>query len=240
MSNEQTAMVVRDDSRMTFNYTQAAFALREAALAQGALVGKVADGDDQKVAVAAQTEISRIISLAEKARVAAKEPVLEFGRQIDGRAKEFVKELKEEQLRIAQLVADFIQLEQARIRAAAQAENERLAALERERAQELTKAGTIEEVNAISEKFNERAKAESIAPPPVSRVEGQRIRDDWEITVTDVWLLAKAHPTCVRIEPQLREIRSLLDAGVKVAGVTAHKTIKAGVTVRGTAKPINV
>ena len=46
------------------------------------------------------------------------------------------------------------------------------------------------------------------------------------------WLKAAdvAHPVCVKIEPRLSEIKNLLDAGVKVSGVTAKREIKAGVT----------
>lgn len=272
------ALVVRDDARLSFSYTEAANAMKESALAVGALVGRVSNAEENQIAVNAQGEISRMIAVAEKARVAAKEPILNFGRLIDAQAKQFVEDLKAELLRIAQLTADFQQLEQARVRAAEQArlaeqrklEDERrmaeqaalreaaiakqklddeakavaLAAskakteeakkaaeaqrLEVERQQALAVAKSHEELDRINHRH-----AEQVAELPVAQVQravGQRVREDWEITVTDIWLLAKAHPTCVDIKERLSEIKTLLNAGVKVAGVLAKRSIKAGVT----------
>jgi len=50
--------------------------------------------------------------------------------------------------------------------------------------------------------------------------------------VTDVWLLAKSHPGCVKIEPRISEIKSLLNNGVKVAGVNAVRIQKSGVRLK--------
>jgi hypothetical protein len=236
------ALIRRNDASLTVDFTEAALAMKQSALASAALVGKVSNADEQEQAVVCQTEIASLLNMAEKARKVCKDPVLEYGRSIDDKAREFVSELKEEQLRLARLVGDFQQLEQARVRAAQQAENERLLALEREKAKELAKAETHEQFDAIQEKFNQRAQFE--APPPEAiapaRASGQRVTEDWEIIVTDVWLLAKSHPTCVKIEPRLSEIKGLLNAGVKVAGVKAERQVKAGVRVGRPAAAIEV
>lgn len=50
--------------------------------------------------------------------------------------------------------------------------------------------------------------------------------------MTDVWLLAKSHPGCVKIEPRISEIKSLLNNGVKVAGVNAVRIQKSGVRLK--------
>lgn len=238
MSN---ALMVRDDGRMSVAFTQSAIALRDAALEQAALVGRVANADEQQTAVLAQAALAEILTNVEKARKAAKEPVLNFGRAIDDAAKVFVTEAKSEQLRVGGLVSDFQNLERIRIQAARDAENARLAQLERERAAALAQAETVEKVNAIQEQFSNRARDE--APPPQSitaaRATGQRVREEWNIEVVDIWLLAKAHPGCVKIEPRLNEIKSLLDAGIKVAGVRAAKEIRAGVSVHS-ARAIDV
>lgn len=275
--NEQ-ALIVRDDSKLSVAFAPSALALRSSALENSALVARVHNGDSQTRAVSAQKELSSILNLVEKARKAAKEPLLEFSRRIDDAAKGFVADLKDEQLRLAELVGDYQQLEQARVRAAEQArlaearklEEERRAAeqaalreadiqrrkleaeaaelaraqadaknaedrarceaarLELEKQQALALAQSHEQLDAINE-AHDRAVADLPVAAPV-RAEGQRVREEWAITVSDIWLLAKAHPTCVKIEPRLSEIKSLLDAGVKVAGVTATREIKAGVT----------
>lgn len=236
----ESALILRDDSRRSVAMTSRAMELKVAALESSALVGRVTTEDEQISAVAAQTSLAELLGAVEKARKAAKDPVLQFGRFIDDAAKTFCEELKEEQIRLARLVGDYQKILEQRARAAAAAENERLAALERERAKELAEAKSMDAVDAIQEKFNNRAQQEAIAPPPQPRVEGQRITQDWDVTVVDLWLLARSHPGCVRIEPLVGEIKSLLNAGVKVSGVKAERITKAGVRISPRPKAIEV
>lgn len=226
-----TALIVRDDSKLSIAFTDSALALKQSALERAALIGKVDSALTQEDAVRAQKELANVLTLVEKARKEAKEPILDAGRALDATAAAFVQEAKDEQFRISLLVANFQQLEQARIRAAQQAENERLAALEREKAKEIMQAKSHDDVDKIQARYNERAAVEAPKEPiaPI-RANGQRVREDWDIQVTDIWALVRAHPVCCSIEPRLSEIRNLLDAGVKVAGVTAKRVVKAGVT----------
>lgn len=274
----EMALATRDDSRLSFSYTEAANKLRDDALAMGALVGTISNGEQQQVAVDAQKEITRILGLIEKARVAAKEPVLNFGRKIDDTAKAFISELKAEQLRIATKVGDFQQLEQARIRAAEQVrlaeerklEEERRAA-ERKAYEEAAaaKRKLDEEAAAIAQKAREAttkmekaraeqerielerqraladaksheeldrinaAHAQQVASLPVEQVQksvGQKLTDDWEVTVSDIHMLYRAHPNCVELNPRISEIKGLLKMGVAIKGVVAKPIVKSGVT----------
>lgn len=228
--NEQ-ALMVCNDQQLSVSLSERAQALKDEALEKAALIGRVTCSEEQRGAVDAQKALAFIRTAVEKARKAAKERPLAYGRAIDEKAKEFVREIGEEDLRIAHLIADFQALEQARIRAAQQAENERLTQLERDRAKELAEAKTFEEVDRVQEHYNTLAQQESTPMPEVAKVEGQIVRHDWDITVTDIWLLARGHPSCVKIDPRLSEIKSLLDAGVKVSGVKAERIIKAQVRV---------
>lgn len=102
-------------------------------------------------------------------------------------------------------------------------------AIELKRQQDLATAATHEALDAANERAsNAQAAIASVPIVAPVRAEGQRVRADWEITITDVWLLARAHGTCVKIEPLIGEIKSLLNAGVKVAGVSAKEVFKAG------------
>lgn len=236
----ESALILRDDSRRSVAMTSRAMELKAQALEQSALIGRVTNEEEQRLAVIAQTSLAELLSAVEKARKAAKDPVLAYGRSIDDAAKSFRLELEEDEVRVARMVGDYQKLLEQRARAAQAAENERLQALERERAKELAQATDLNQVDAIQEKFNNRAAQEAIAPPPAPRVEGQRITQDWDVCVTDVWLLAKAHPMCVHVEPRLSEIKSLLNAGVKVAGVRAERVTKAGIRLSPRAKAIEV
>lgn len=275
------ALIRRNDAALTVEFTQSAIALKNQALEAAANIGKVVDAATQEAAVLAQRELANVLTLVEKARKEAKDPVLTYGRAIDDAARNFVQEAKDEQVRIATLVGDFQALEAAKARAAeqlrlaeerkaaeerrqaelaalraAEEEKRKLAEREREiarlaaeakskrekeilaqqqaevdRQRALSEASTHAELDKIQERHNNAMAA--IAEQPrhePARAAGQRIQEDWEVSVTDIWLLAKAHPTCVRIEPLMGEIKSLLKAGVKVSGVKADKIVKAGVT----------
>jgi hypothetical protein len=286
--SEQTALIRRDDTNLSAEYTTAAFALRETALSTGALIGAVRNPDEQTQAVAAQVEVAKILKLAEESRKAAKEPVIKFGRHIDGQAEDFVRPLKEEQLRLAVLVGDFVKLEEARVRAAellrrneerklqeeqrqaeeavqaaARAEKQKLDAAAAEAQRKIAEAKNaeqarkaeemrmeIERQRALSEaksheeldKIND-AHCRAVAELPVEtavRAKGQRVTEDWDITVFNVWELARMHPNCVKIEARLTEIKALLNLGHKVAGVTATPKVTAGVRLGPERKAIEV
>jgi len=172
--NEAQALIQRNDAALTVTYTAEAIALRDAALGVSGVVGKVSNPEENAAAVTAQTEIQKVRSLAEKARKAAKEPVLEYGKRIDTAAKEFVAELDEEMLRVSTLIGDFQSLEQAKARAAEQARLTEIAQLEREKAEAIAAAKSHEAVDAIQAHYAEVAQqtAAPVIAAPV-RAEGQ-------------------------------------------------------------------
>lgn len=270
MSNDQ-AIVLVDRSALTFSFAERANQLKEEALAKSALIGQVLTAAQQQVAVTAQAEIKGMLSLIEKARVAAKEPYLEMCRTIDFRAKEYIADLKAEELRIATELGSFQQLEDARIAAAERArqEEERLLRMQREAeeqrirdeaaaaqkklddeakklAEKAAKArsdearakieeqrleverqralSTAETHDALDQVNAQHAEQVAALPTPERTVaRGQTVKKDWVITVVDKYMLARHHPNCVSIEPLVSEIKSLLNAGTKVQGITATK-----------------
>ena len=205
--------------------------LKAAALALAAEVWGVNNAATQDEAVKAQAEINGVLALVEKARKAAKEPALEFGRRIDDAAKAFVADLKPEQLRIAKLVGDFQAIEEARVRAAQQAQNQQLTELERRKAEEIAKAHSHAEIETIQALYNQRA-AELNEPIVAARAEGQRVTQDWDVTVNDIHMLYRAHPNCVTLTPLVGEIKSLLKAGISVKGVVAKQIQKSTTTTK--------
>lgn len=223
-------LLTRDDSTLGVCTTSSALAMREAAMEQAALIGRVSNGAEQEQAVAAQRELRNVIKLAEDSRKKIKEPVLEYGRKIDNVAREFRADLETEELRLAQLIGDFQTLELQRIRAEEAARNTELDRLERDRQAALSQVTTHAEADRINEQFC--AVTKDLPTPTPVRAEGQLIRQEWKIEVTDIWSLARAHPLCVRIEPRLSEIKQLLDAGATVTGVRAEKVVMAGVRVQ--------
>jgi hypothetical protein len=223
------ALISRDDSQLTVSFLPSAYERKESSLAASALIGRVSNSAEQETAVSAQIEIKRLLDLVEMARVECKRPILDFGRKIDDAAKTFVHELKKEQLRIGTLIGDFQTLEQARVRAAEAARLKELNEIERQRQEQIATARSHDEIDTINERANQEAASVPVVQP--RKAEGQVVRDDWEIIVTDLMLLTNAHRNCVKIEPLVSEIKTLLRAGVKVAGVSAKPIVKSGVRV---------
>ncbi len=225
-------LIQRNDSALSVQFTAEAAAQKNTALELSGVIGKVTTPEENAAAVGAQMELQKMHNLIEKARKAAKEPVLEYGRKIDVAARDFAAEVDEELLRLSQLIGDFQALEQARLRAAEQARRDELLRIEQEKAAAIAMAQSHEQVEAIVEHFGNKAALEAAGPAPqAARAEGQVVKTDWEITVTNPYELAKFHPGCVNITPRLSEIKQMLNDGVTLKGVTARKITKAGVRV---------
>lgn len=225
-----SALIVRDDSRLAISFSQEANELRWTALEIAKEADVVTDAWTQQRAVAAQATLQALLNQVEKARVAVKAPVLEFGKKIDGAAKIFRAELEAELLRISRAIGDFQTLEQAKVRAAEAAARLEQDRLERERQEAIAKVQSHDELDAINAEFNEQAQAVAQAIPQPVRAEGQIVRPTWEITRINEMQLARARPDLVRrIEFDMRAIKEELCRGVKLAGVEAREVINSGV-----------
>lgn len=210
--------------------------LRESALQQSALIGKVNDAASNEQATRALESLHALTMQVEKSRVALKEPILRLGRQIDDTAKDFCKELTDEKVRIATLLGDYAEIIRMKLAAEEQARNERLTTLERACAEDIAKSTSVEEADAIREKYSEAAR--DLPTAFIPKPEGQVVKNDWDVIVVDLWTLARTHPTCVKIEPRLSEIKALLNAGSKVNGVIAKRAFKASIRLKPLQKAI--
>jgi len=109
-------------------FTDEVEAARVDAICAASVVESVHDAETQAVAVAAQRGLRKLLNEVEKARKAAKEPLLDAGRALDSAVAEFVATPKAHELRLATLSGDFQQAELEKQRVA-----ERIASAERER-----------------------------------------------------------------------------------------------------------
>ena len=238
MPNEALILVNRRE--FTVAFTETAIALKTAALEKAALIAKVKTREEQELAIAALRDLKRVTDDAEKARKACKEPVIKFGKDIDGSARVYVNEPAAEIDRLNYLVSEFQRLERIRIEAEQRAADETRKALDREKQAAIAQAATIEQIDDIREEFSRKEAAVVQEPTPIAKVQGQSVGEEWEIEVFDIWLLAKAHPACVSITERVGEIKSLLKAGVDVKGVRAKKVIKNRVQASKDVPAINV
>ena len=204
--------------------------LRDEALEASALIARVASPVENEQAVEAQRKLASYLKLIEDSRVAVKAPLLELTRKIDALAKELTADAKHEMDRLSRIVGDYQALLESKARAAEAAKVAELNDIERERQEALAAASSLEEQDRIHQEFCDRVALLSPAHT-THKAEGQTVRTSWHVTVTNMHMLYLAHPGCVKMEARLTEIKALLDAGVKVAGVNAQRVTKAGVRV---------
>lgn len=233
------AIILADQPKLpVFQIAPHALAARDEALANSALIARVTNAEQNKNAVDAHIFLKRVASTFESARKKMKEPLLEAGRQLDRAVSGELIEVEKEIGRISVLSADFQRAEARRVREEQELQARELARIEAEKIAALAKATTPEQVQQITEAAQSARLAE-VNPAVPTRSPGQVIKEDWEITVTNPYELAKFHPDCVKIEPLLTPIKQALNAGISVKGISATKVTKASVRA-GTAPLIEV
>lgn len=229
----EQALMVREDSKLTIAVTAEALERRIEALAEASLVRSVETPIQQQIAVEALHIIAGLLRDLEAQREEIKKPVLLYGRKIDDSAKAFKEEapfnakesLSASKLRIERLLGDYAALQNTRIRAEQNQFSQSLSALETEREAKIANAASLEDIEAIREDYAQKASA--LGPCPVAeKADGQVNKNDLEIVVTDIWLLARMHPTLVKCEPKRIEIKEAIKAGLNVQGVTWKEVVK--------------
>ena len=228
-------LILRDDQTLSCSLAASAIELKEAALIKAAPIMKVTDETSQRIATEALSEINAVLKAVEDARVKVKQPVLDLCRKIDATAKEFVEELKAEQLRLNCRIGDYV-TEQRTIQMRKEAEERlRLKEIEDAKQRELAQAKTVEEVKAAEERAVQAA--ETVAPvAPIAKPKNLVVRETFDFEVTDIHLLARMHPGLVKIEPVRSEINYLISKGVRdIKGLRIFEVTK--VTARAATQP---
>jgi hypothetical protein len=237
-TQEEAVRAQREISDLINLTEKARKAAKEGPLQLGRLIDDTAksflsDLKDEQLRIAAlvgnfqQLELAKQRA-AERARIEEERKLAEERRQAELAA---VRAAEAERAKLAAQEAEI-----ARLAAAAKSkrEAELLAQQQAEidRQKKLAEAKSHEELDRIQAEHSNAMAAIAEAPKyEAVRSAGQRVEEDWAITVSDVWALARAHPGCVKIEPLVGQIKAMLKAGVtKIPGVTATPIVKAGVT----------
>ena len=210
----------------------------EVALAKAAVIGKCENAKDNQRVVEAQTSLKEYLDLIEHSRKFVKQAPWDLCVKIDTLANQLKKEATEEMMRISKLAGDYQAAERDRVRELERTRQRDLEAAFRDKHEQLLKATMPEEVEFIESKYKRQVESLPVAEPV--KAENQTTKEDWEILITDIWLLAKMHPQCVNPPTERKlEIKALLKAGVTVAGIIATPVVKASVRLDKT-KTIDV
>lgn len=219
--------------------------LKREALQQSAAVIAVDDDDQNALATEAQVELATLIKQVNNDHQVVKAPYLIICQTLDVTKRTLLFDLEREQYRVGVLRGNYETVQLQKKRAAEAAENAKLAEIERQKAAELAKATSHDQIDAVQEKFDQQVKEQQAQAPSLilsaPKPRGSVNKEVWEYQVSDINLLYRAHPTCVKLEALPSEIKALLDAGVDVKGITKPKrVVAAGVRAPKQPQAINV
>lgn len=222
--SDSSPILTLDLSKREVSAMQMALTLKEQVLELSALIAKVGNAADQEKAVDAQKQLKRFVNLVQSSAKAVRAEINPIYDAVGTMEKQLVAEVDAEGLRLARLIGDYAESERIRVQARQEAARNDIATLQKMEQEELAAASTLEQQDEIRERYAQLAQtaAASLATE-APKAKGQVVREDWAVTVTDIHALYQFHTNCVKLEPRLKEIKTLLNAGVKVNGVTATK-----------------
>lgn len=225
-----TELITLDRERFSVSFGAEAKAIRTQAMILAVEIDSVTDAESQAKAVEAQQALQNVLNAIEKDRRAIGTVIECRQRAINAKAREFVANVVEQKERIGALVSGF-HARRLSIRAAL---NEELTMMEHKREAELAVAPDIETREEIRERYAEAAETASLeaAKKEPPQAPGQTVREDWEIEIIDLHLLATRHRTLVNIEPRIAEIKQALNEGRMVHGIEFKKVVVAGVRAK--------
>jgi len=213
-----------DLAKREVSATQDAINDRDAVLLGSALIARVANSQEQEVAVQQQRHLKHYSDTIRNAAKSIRGEINPIYDAVGSLEKQLLADVDQEGLRLAKLIGDFAESERIRVQARTESARADIAMLQRMEQEELAAAPNLEAQDEIREKYARLATTGAAAlATEAPKAKGQVVREDWEITVTDKHVLYQFHANCVRLEPKLNEIKKLLNSGLNVNGVSAVK-----------------
>ena len=238
-------IILHGVKEVTLDLTAEAHLLKSAALKESQKIVAVNDSESQQVAVTTLSNLKGILKKLESSRTEIKAPVLELGKRIDSKAKEFAQELTAEESRLHNMIQAHYRAEkekadsdrrmaEAMERKRKEKAEEEALAIEmerRRREQEANNAKTAAEYErnkAESERLateaeKVRAAAESAPKPEVeapAKAEKMTVRTVWKHRVLNLAALYQARPELVRMEANTNAINAAIRGGdTQIAGL---------------------
>ena len=253
------ALALRNVGSVEIAINPGAIETRDEAISTAGLIINVRNQGQFAAGADALKGLKIVSKAVEMSRTAAKAPVLELGKRIDGAAKDFLAEVDTEILRLTALLTSY-EVEQRRIAAEAerqrQEEERRRQAEEAARMAEITRqqqAAARAELLANTELERAAAEARRIAAEQAAAIEraaaaerqanlpavveppkvaGTVVREDWTFEVTDLRAFAQAHPDLVEITVRRADVLKMIRGGCRqLAHARIYTETKVGVRV---------
>jgi hypothetical protein len=243
--NASESLILVDHSGQSATATDKARELIEEALAVGALIGAVRNGHENEQAAEAQRTVKGVKNKIEEAYRAAKDPIVKTGKMLDLTYHGLIDDLEREYARLGVLAGQFAIAEKRRIAAEELLAKEKLANLESEKLAALAKTTDPVEQSKILEDSSRKAAMMPLPSAP-ARAQGQKVRDDWEVSVVNVidtarWALMTGRWEVLDIGIRKGPIKDILRGGMKeIPGLKCTPTIHASVQLPRSQKLIDV
>ena len=183
----------------------------------------VNDGFEATMVADSQRSLRHLISQIEESRKAAKAPILKFGKMIDGLAKEFIEEVKEEETRIGRLLGAFQIVERDKKIAA-----EKIARIEEFKILSEAAKAAFDNSDSIAEiDEDSRTKILRLRQEAASKhdaVKGVKVRTTIKFKIESEAELMAARPDL--FSPNDYKIRAALKINKTIPGITVWGEIK--------------
>jgi len=178
-------------------------------------IGSVTDGFEATIAAKAQSALRNLIKGIEESRKVAKSPVLDIGREIDGIAKDYIDEVKDEELRIAKLLGAFQKVERDK-----KIEAERQARVEEQKILVKATQDALETGQDIQQHDNAMQKIVALRQQAAAKheaVAGVKVRTTTKYEIVDEAETLKARPDLFSLDD--KKIRAALKITTTIPGI---------------------
>ena len=178
-------------------------------------IGSVTDGFEATIAAKAQSALRNLIKGIEESRKVAKSPVLDIGREIDGIAKDYIDEVKDEELRIAKLLGAFQKVERDK-----KIEAERQARVEEQKILVKATQDALETGQDIQQHDNAMQKIVALRQQAAAKheaVAGVKVRTITKFEIVDEAKTFKARPDLFSLDD--KKIRAALKLTTTIPGL---------------------
>ena len=187
-------------------------------------VTSVDDGFEAQIAAQAQSTLRELIKNMEESRKLAKSPILEVGRNIDAISKDYIDDVKSEELRIAKLLGSFQKVERdKKLIAERECRIEEDQILERAVEEALETGKDITQLDETAQVKIARLRQEASAKHDA--VAGVKVRTTIKFEIEDEVVLKFHHPEL--FSPNESKIRAALKHTKTIPGILVWEETKA-------------
>lgn len=219
----KTAITVQGlEPKTEVSITPEAQELKSSALALAKPITVVFDAKTQELAVDAERQIKRILADVESFREQIKKPVLDLGRDIDAKAKQFRSELETERDRLNRLNVAYENkkaMDAAKERERLQREADEAKRIEEAKLAALQAETNPAKIEVLKEEVEQAAlvremqQVEAEISTPSSSVAGMGVKKEYDYEVVEINAFAQQYPDLVKIEVKRRETLEAIKSG---------------------------